>query len=433
MDHPAYLRRTAIVILALAGASVALAIGVDPYRVFGTPPVPGWTELKPRIYQHAAMAKVAMLERVGPKTLLLGNSRVEVGFNPDSTSWPAAARPIFNAAESGRGLDVALRMLQDAIAVRRPHDVLLGVDFVDFLEPTSPPDTPLLRIGAEDRRLLVGPDGKPNPERPLQALRDRLNATLSIDALLDSLDTLLEQNPRTGRTMTVLGFDPLHEYRLFIRRSGQYQIFQQKNTTYQEQLRSRLAPSFRDPGALASARLLQRIIEVTRDHRVRLILFIYPYHADFLEILHAAGLWSGFEAWKRMLVRMCAAAERGGSDIHLFDFSGYGPVTTEPVPRRGDTASEMRWYWESGHFKSALGDLIVRRVFGTSGNFGTVLTQANIETMLRGIRADRARYLATPPTGSTVRADKASQTDRNVAQGPEVSASSVGPDAPAAQ
>ena len=40
----------------------------------------------------------------------------------------------------------------------------------------------------------------------------------------------------------------------------------------------------------------------------------------------------------------------------LLDFSGYNEFTTEPVPKEGDLRTEMHWFWESGHYKSALGD-----------------------------------------------------------------------------
>ncbi|MBV9377731.1 MAG: hypothetical protein JO320_22240, partial [Alphaproteobacteria bacterium] len=83
----------AATVLTLASLSIALGIGVDPYRMYGTPVVPGWTALKPQIYKQASLAKTYQLERVGPATLLLGNSRVEIGFDPESPHWPAAAHP----------------------------------------------------------------------------------------------------------------------------------------------------------------------------------------------------------------------------------------------------------------------------------------------------------------------------------------------------
>ena len=110
--------------------------------MFGTPVTPGWTALKPRIYQQTGIAKTYQLERVAPRTLLLGNSRIEIGLDPQSHEWPGDAQPVFNAAEDGRGLPLALAMLREAIAVRVPDTVVLGLDILDFLENPSSPGKP---------------------------------------------------------------------------------------------------------------------------------------------------------------------------------------------------------------------------------------------------------------------------------------------------
>src|SRR5919108_2795123 len=117
---------------ALTCLAVALGVAVDPYRMYATPTVPGWTALKPRINNQTGIAKTYQLERVRPATLLLGNSRVEIGFDPESPSWPATAYPIFNAAVAGGDLGTSLLMLRDADAVRALDTIMLGLDFLDF-------------------------------------------------------------------------------------------------------------------------------------------------------------------------------------------------------------------------------------------------------------------------------------------------------------
>jgi hypothetical protein len=51
-----------------------------------------------------------------------------------------------------------------------------------------------------------------------------------------------------------------------------------------------------------------------------------------------------------------------GSEVRLFDFAQESAVSREPVPPPGDRHTQMRWYWEAGHFKSELGDRLVARM-----------------------------------------------------------------------
>jgi 6,7-dimethyl-8-ribityllumazine synthase len=59
----------------------------------------------------------------------------------------------------------------------------------------------------------------------------------------------------------------------------------------------------------------------------------------------------------------------------------------------------MRWYWEAGHFKKELGDLVLDKLFDYSNRestvpvgFGVLLTPSNIEARLADIRVERERY-----------------------------------------
>ncbi|KAF0102839.1 MAG: hypothetical protein FD187_798 [bacterium] len=73
----------------------------------------------------------------------------------------------------------------------------------------------------------------------------------------------------------------------------------------------------------------------------------------------------------------------------------------EPVPLRGDRATEMRWYWEAGHFKRELGDRILEEVLsgerGRTG-FGVRLDARNIEAGSAAMHEGYAGYRRHFPT-----------------------------------
>jgi hypothetical protein len=384
-----YLAWLFAVALVWAVCSVILTVAVDPYRMYGTPAVPGWTELKPRIDQQTAVAKTNQLERVIPKTLLLGNSRVDIGFDPESKAWPSAYRPVFNAAESGTGLQTALEMLQEDIAVRPPRTVFVELDFQDFLSRQDKASAPAPPIGADERRLLVTRRGEKNDARTLQIWRDRFATTLTFDALTDSVLTILDQDPKTTATMTQTGFNPLHEYTLYAQRIGYYGLFIAKAKDYQQQYLSYRRPNFTDASQLANFRDLHMIAALARQHHIELIFFTQPYHMDYLEMLHRLALWPSFEEWKRTIARF--SSKEG---FPLYDFANYNAFTTEEVPDRGDTVSEMHWYWEPGHYKETLGEEMLNAMVRGNESFGRRLTPANVEAAIADIRSARQLYLA---------------------------------------
>ena len=397
MRAPAYLLTMAGTIAVLAIATIAFTIAVDPYRMFGTPTVRGLTELKPRAAEQMSIAKTYQLERVAPKTLLLGNSRTEIGLDPTSRQFPPEQRAVFNAAYAGRDVCTSLLMLRDAIAVRVPENIILAVEFQDILSVPSalsgPAAKPSSQPGEAERRLLVDDSGHRNPAREWQVWKDRFAATLTIDALLDSVTTLLNQNPARSATMTPLGFNPLHEYRDFVARSGYHTLFAAKMADYRRQYAAFAKPDFAHPSP-TMARMDACFLALARlaiEHRIPLTLYIHPYHADFLDMLDHFGFWTSFEDWKRHLVAQVAGLRSDETEIRIIDFSGYNEFTTEPVPAAGDTTSEMRWYWEPGHYKSALGEHILERIIHGRTGFGRVLTAATIDSVLAEMREERDR------------------------------------------
>jgi hypothetical protein len=70
----------------------------------------------------------------------------------------------------------------------------------------------------------------------------------------------------------------------------------------------------------------------------------------------------------------------------------------EPVPAPGDRGAEVRWYWESGHFKSALGHAMLERMQGGGDpGLGRQINPDNLGQHQALIRKQGDAYLATQP------------------------------------
>ena len=327
------------------------------------------------------MYKRTGAERTRPHAVILGNSRAEIGFDPRSPAWPASTRPVFNLALPGGGINAALDELSQVLTYAQPKLIVVGLDFLDFrVDPATPADSP------------------PIPADRLRSWRERLSALLSIDALADSIATLRAQRDSYPSSLDDDGFNPMRDYVGISRREGYYAMFRQRD---QENAQSYvLGPKtiYRaDHLPTSEFRAVERMIEIARGAGAQLRFVLYPVHAHTLVLFHQAGLWPAFEAWKRELAMRVEGAPPG-TNVELWDFSGFSPYAVEDVPPTGDTSHEMRWYWEAGHFKSSLGDVVLASLLESAAiqpRLGRRLSAHDLEEHLQSQRMELSEYERT--------------------------------------
>jgi len=375
--------------LALLVAVVAVNLVVDPYGLFCIVDVPGLNRIKSQAGERAALFKRTGVERMRPAGLVLGNSRAEIGFDPESPAWPESARPVFNLALPGAGIAAVADELAEALRSASPRLVVVGLDFLDFrVDPSS------------DESFTA----QPADIDPFRGLRDRATALLTLNTLADSLATIRAQHQPYATSLTDKGFNPKRDYIGVSRREGYFAMLSKRD---QENARAyvrgpksvfqtgkRPAPAFD---------AVDNIIALARARGIALRLVLYPYHVHTLMLFQLTGLWPAYEDWKRELVGRVDAA-RGTMDVELWDFTGFSPYTAEQVPRPGDTRTELQWYWEAGHFKKSLGDLLLANVFDAQNSnepWGRRLAARNLGEILREQRAARDEYRRARPDDVT--------------------------------
>jgi hypothetical protein len=357
--HVRFLLIWLLVLLVLASMVVTAAIAVDPYYIFGAQPIPGISEIKPRVEQRQEQAKRAQLPRICGRTLITGNSRLQNGIDPASPYWPEANRPVFNAAMAGAGTDRAVAMLRLSLETCRPHQMLVSVDFMDFMTSRTPTHA------------------KPaNPTSLWPHATAMAEATLNLDTLVDVVRTVAAQQNASSPHQRPDGFNPMADYAALVRHIGHSRLFVHKNDDYRARLRRQVPQSF-DPKTGSETGYLATLLDLALRNKVEVTLAVPPYHTSLLQLLHEEGLEPAFVEWKLMLRRLAGAAQARGLTVRLFDFSATDPRIAEPVPSPEDRR-RMRWYWESGHFTAALGELIIARIHNTTvpdqSPFGVELT-----------------------------------------------------------
>lgn len=387
----------------LLACLLALALNylVDPYGLFGSRRIAGLNALKPAAAEKVRIAKPYMASRVKPKVVIGGNSRPEMGLNPQSGCWDDADQPVFNSAIPGADVFMQVRYVQHAAESGAVRRIVFGVDFLDFLVDASQPTGRIdwNTLGRNfDGRLISGAETGSKPRISLQQAEDMFTALFSLGAMGDSLVTVASQRDTYTATRQENGFNPAQDYLPIIRNEGQSVLFTQKNA----ELRKRLQPPnlgvLDVNGQPAKPFLaLQRMLQWARSRGIEVILFINPYHSDYLVQIEASGKWPLLEEWKRQLAGV--AAEYA---VPLWDFNTLDQYSTEAPPARNDRRTILRWFWEPAHYRQELGDMMLasmlaRPCSAPSSGFGERVTQASLAPHLDKLKTDLSRFIQQHP------------------------------------
>jgi hypothetical protein len=370
---------------------------VDPYGLFDTKRIEGFNATKPAAGTHVRLSKPYQVINFSPKAIIAGNSRPEMGLNPANACWPKELHPVFNLGLRGADIYMQARMLQHAIAKNDVRLVLWGLDFLDFLSMQSNTGNswhwPPQRKTYEDR-LKVNADGSDYRGYSVKKLQDHLYTLFSLDTVIDSLKTLLTQGNPHSATVRRDGFDPALNYINIIEWEGQNVLFKQKNHEVSTRLSRPGLKLLQGEGRRSIAfESVRRLLQFAQKHGVIVVLFINPYHVDYLASLDQAGLWPEFELWKSHLTILADEFS-----VKLWDFSGINSFSTEQVPAPGDKTTILKWFWEPAHYRREYGDLMLSRMLqrpcdaGNVSPVGSLLKIKNIDTHTMRLRKDMMSY-----------------------------------------
>lgn len=369
-------------------ACMALVALVDPYRLYRLTERPGLNQVKIQPERYQKEIKLAGARAMQADLFILGNSRAEIGLDPDYPGLAALGLAPYNLALAGTRVQVAREQLEQlAAAGQRPKRLIVGVEFLDFpIDPDSVQQSAPATVVAT----------------PLASLAWRFDALFSIDSVLDAVKTVRSQNNPDASSMSARGFNPLREYRRMARDEGYYALFRQRAQDYAARFKK--LPRGLVTRATGSARefdQLQAVMALGVSDGAAIDIVIYPYHAQIMALLDEAGLAPMFEQWKTLLATQVAAlrAAHPQARVTLWDFSGYAPYQCEPIPAKGDRKAQTRWYWEAGHFKAELGNVMLARMLDPQreNEFGFALTPAGIDDNRARVARERAACLAANP------------------------------------
>ncbi len=339
---------------------------VDPYQIGTGPSWPRFNAHKHRSHTNVRQAKAINVKRLKPRAVVLGNSRADIGIDPEHPALTAHGNS-YNLAIPASDMVEILRFYRAAVQAQPElKAVVLGIDFVafgpnnfvrtfeaeldDVLAP-GPAFQQTLQVASSHRTLLAS----------AMTLAGNFNG-LAVREHYRANGHLLRRNPPGMTLEEAFG---MHLKQVYLGPKNWYSHYE---------LSERQMQAF------------QTLVADCQKRGIELKVFISPAHAMQWEALHISGQWLAFERWKRAVAAVTP----------VWDFSGYNAITSEPL------TPDMRNYIESSHYLPHVGDWVLDRMFGHASpnlpaDFGVLLTADVLENHLRDIRQQRQRWVKASP------------------------------------
>lgn len=360
---------------------------IDPFGMYWSPQVEGVNTVKSEAGKRSRISKVYQVNKINPQILIVGNSRVEMGLNPDNKHF--AGKAVYNQGIPGASVAMQVDYAIDAIANNNSiEQLLVGVDFLDFLlteQQVTNFNTELKSKPKANYTFRLSSQDSDYDLANLFRLKEKMAMIFSLDALSASMNTIFKQNSMVN-SINSHGFNYALSYIEIMNTEGITPLFKQKLQEISARLTNKVwkikaqksfpfSPTFSHLG---------RLITFAKQHDIKLTFFINPYHYSYLHTLADNNQWQNFELWKQTLVQYLNTTQVDG--FTLWDFSGNNKYVNEKVPL-ATPKKLMQWFWEPAHYREELGNKMLSTMLTNQDKkkqtFGINLIPTTIKVQLK--------------------------------------------------
>lgn len=283
---------------------------------------------------------------VKPHTVLVGNSRVEIGMPVVHAFYQN--KPVYNMGLPGAGLSMqyayARHVINNSNSVKQ---VVIALDFLDF---TSRPDNIITSTDNSNWLWrLQGFDSKHLSDKR-RYVAEQISLLFSLSALTDSVKTVVAQNHNLN-ALNLHGFNDGKLYHFHVANEGFGALYQQKLQELDQRLSSQPLIFSHQSYHLHE---LDSFITELKQQNIAVYLLINPYQQPYLSKLTQYQLDDHLQNWKTQLAKL--AMNHG---LSLFDFAITSSLVTQIVDPASKTAADSRYFWEPAHYRPAFGELIL--------------------------------------------------------------------------
>jgi len=293
--------------------------------------IDGLNKIKPEAANRVRTFKRYRPIYVKPELLLVGNSRIEMGLNPAHPDFIPYGK-VYNLGTPGISMKEQLYLAQRVVESSNVKAMIISLDFADFL--THPSYQPQKR------------------EYYSQSANDKFAALLSLDALVASFNTVINQNEfRSNRLEN--GFNPAKDYIPIIRNEGQNVLFEQKINSLHQMFNGRrwsMEKSYQNYDS--DLMTLVHTLTSWQSMKVKVFAFINPYHQKYYDTIEESQLMEDFNDWRTALKNELSRI------VSYCDFTELG--LSKSNVRLNE--KELKYFWEPAHYKKELGDIMIPRI-----------------------------------------------------------------------
>jgi hypothetical protein len=358
------------------GCVAAFNWAVDPYWYFRTFDIVGFNHVRLHAEANERLVKPALVTRLQPQTVILGNSVAAIGLPPSNPGFTQnGAMTSYNLALPGGTWNEIYCL---ALYVMRNSDVrrlLIGVSGMHGgKEENCPPDSAF--------------------SRP-----DYAKLLFSRSALSAARNTLRDQDQTP--TMTADGNWYYHRFvtdpKILDRTTGVLARLVGRDLCRDIRVREaafdrRLVQTAPVPKHVGAS--LRTLIRTARAKRIELVLLFYPKHVVLNEVQRACqgheSHWS--ELWEVVSI---AEQEGDGKLTQVWDFETYVPMNAERVQHRRPGPDAL--WQELQHFNQAVGAAALDTIYGRKPGYGDRVTADNFQELMTRREAERVQFLISNP------------------------------------
>jgi len=351
---------------------------IDPYGMYWSPLIEGLNNKKVEASTRSRLTKDYVIKVRQPEVVLIGNSRIEMGLNPESSYF--RNKSVYNIGLPGLGLlDQFQKAHQQIKENKRLSKLIISIDYLDFLYE------PKVHLQLKPPEF----SGFKNSNHSfVQKIKNKTPLLASLDTTVSSFYTIFKQHSNAS-SLTPYGFNTATSFIDTVKVEGKKALFKQKLIELTNRLKDNNYKQTNKHWKTEDRNIvaLTSLVESAKQKDIEVVLFINPYHVTYLNLLNDLGYWTDFLNWKARIANLI------GTLVPVYDFSGLNKFTTEQI-NLNKPKTEMKWFWEPAHYKKELGELML-----------PILINSNIELNLN-LDSEIVRELTPHSIESILKEDK---------------------------